>query len=79
MKKALVLFGGMFILCVLGILGTASIAANSSVNDTIFIQIWVKRSEINELKSCKPGTHVRVERPNDEYYILPCRAVKEIQ
>jgi len=65
---AVVLFTGGFYL-----------ACESYHNDTIFIQIWVKRSEVNELKNCKLGTHVRVERPNDEYYILPCSAIKELR
>lgn len=83
-SQVAVLLGDFIVkLCIVGSLclfiGGLYLACEEYHNDTIFIQIWVKRSEVNELKSCKPGTHVRVERPNDEYYILPCRAVKEIR
>lgn len=52
---------------------------DGSTNDTIFIQIWLKRTELEKLKKCDINSHVRVERPNDEYYILPCKAVRGLQ
>jgi hypothetical protein len=79
MKRITSFICDMIICFSLGLAGASIYSVCQSFNDTIFIQIWMKRAEVNELKKCKPGTHVRVERPNDEYYILPCTAVRNIQ
>lgn len=70
----------VFTVCLLwGIVSAIGEQIRDHTNDTIFIQIWIKRTELEKLKKCDINSHVRVERPNDEYYILPCKAVKGVQ
>jgi hypothetical protein len=51
----------------------------ASTPDTVFIQIWLKRSELNKVKNCKPNSQVRLDRPDGQYYVLPCSVIKEVR
>jgi hypothetical protein len=67
-------------ICLVFVFMLAAVGANNiQPSDKIFIQIWMSRSELNKLKTCRIGSYVKLDKPNGEYYILPCSSVKETQ